>query len=1162
MKKWKKRGLSIGMAATLTVPAVASASIQQPVDALKQKAEQDLWSNVTKTEKESAINAYKQRQEANEVVSSDTVIIKYDQKLSPAIHKKAGTVLEKSYPALGYDVVRLTKGQKLSDVLAYYAKQEGVKGVSQSIVYKRLAAPVQDPRINDMYHMSLLNINEAAKLAGKNKVTVAVIDTGVDVKHPDLKNKILPPVNIINPAQMSVTLDHGTHVSGIIAAEKGNGIGGYGINPNATILPIDVFNGDYGTTDYIIAEGILYAIENGADVINMSLGGSMPSPILEEAVQKAVDAGITVVAAAGNDYGESYNYPASYKGVIAVGATNDKNELAEFSTFGASVDVVAPGEEVYSTIYDYMKGSSYAKLSGTSMASPVVAGVVSLLKTKYPDLTPYQVEYILEQTAKDFGKRGYDTIYGYGLVDPVKVMNFDVKSIPAFPETDEKKAIEEAETVDEAQEVISGSFKSPNQVHYAKVSLEQGAGVQLELSGAEDYNYEMELKFIPEGSEEATETINVDNALNGEVEGSFYVAEEKGTLLIAVKDVYGNYNVDGSSTYDLKVTKVEELVIDSSSKETPTEITIPYNSSEDPNGPFTLTVPADATEADKDYFKFTVSEPTTVKFELSGIAGLNTSLGVFFEEDLNMEIPEGIPEWEWQYFMPYFQYSNRNGVGEGETISFEAIPGQNYVLEVATAQGYDYWYGPIYNIDLEEGKVANSSIAYELTGSTFEPEPDEDGYPMWHMPEEKVMEEEITMEEYRQEKKDRFKEAKDAMEEDYWRYYPEEMVSELVSVAIPFEIGSDVEGGFQFAGDEDVYTFTPSEDAIYHFEMEESDEYFPWVQFYQYDEEHHDLFPVGEIWAWYGSSQGWETSIALEEGTQYIAVIRNDFYEATEDPYVLISKKLSSIPEDNDVDDSKAIRAKVVGVGDKVKNHLIFNSDIDYYYYKHEGEQTYLGLSVNTLGFTDEEKQKLPKELQNPLMPYLTIVEDTNGNLQMSEDEAAKAISFYPSYYSSVQDVYGSFKAKKDVGYFLVVSGATYYGGVSVEPYEIGLHTLNMKDEDAASSYNGKVPTKPLALTKGSAKGYLNAGVDFGDKDAYKLVVDKTKQVTITLDTPAELDGVITVLDANGNQVANVDYYSAEDEVAVLTLNKGTYYIIVEDAFMRSSKNPYTLKVQ
>ena len=215
-------------------------------------------------------------------------------------------------------------------------------------------------------------------MQGNSQVKVAVIDTGIDRNHPELKGSILSSSNIIDPMNPTAPQFHGTHVAGIIAAKKDNGIGGYGMDPNAKILSYDVFGGDMWTFDYTIANAILEAVDQGANVINMSLGGSIPSAILQEAVEKAIDRGVIVVAAAGNDGMDMPSYPASYEGVISVGSVNSDKKLSGFSTYGASTDVVAPGEDIYAPSYVATKETTFERLSGTSMASPAVAGSCSI----------------------------------------------------------------------------------------------------------------------------------------------------------------------------------------------------------------------------------------------------------------------------------------------------------------------------------------------------------------------------------------------------------------------------------------------------------------------------------------------------------------------------------------------------------------------------------------------------------------------------------------------------------------------------------------------------------------------------------------------------------------------------------------------------------------
>ncbi|AKG24403.1 peptidase S8 [Calothrix sp. 336/3] len=253
-------------------------------------------------------------------------------------------------------------------------------------------------------------------------ITVAVIDTGVDTKHVDLSaniwkntkeiagngidddgNGYIDDVNgwnfVNNNNNISDVQGHGTHVAGTIAAVKNN-IGVTGIAYNAKIMPVKVLGDDgYGTYSGI-AKGIRYAVNNGANVINLSLGGDSGNLELQQAIEYANSKGVFVVMASGNEGYSQPGYPAYYakKWGIAVGSVNYNNDLSYFSN-RAGVDplayVTAPGENIYSTT----PGNSYGYKSGTSMATPHVAGVVALMLSANPNLTPAQVRSILTSTA-------------------------------------------------------------------------------------------------------------------------------------------------------------------------------------------------------------------------------------------------------------------------------------------------------------------------------------------------------------------------------------------------------------------------------------------------------------------------------------------------------------------------------------------------------------------------------------------------------------------------------------------------------------------------------------------------------------------------------------------------------------------------------------------
>jgi subtilisin family serine protease len=257
-------------------------------------------------------------------------------------------------------------------------------------------------------------------------VKVGVIDTGIDLKHPDLQANIKGGYNAINPLKSpNDDNGHGTHVAGIIAALN-NTIGVIGVGPNIDLYAIKVLNANGSGYLSDVIEGLDWAVANGMQVVNMSLGTSQDVQSFHDAIVSAYNAGVTIVAAAGNS-GGTVSYPAVYPEVIAVSATDQNNQIASFSSRGPEVDLAAPGVNIYSTY----KGQSYATLSGTSMAAPHVTGAAALIiDTKKCDLnldgicTPSEVQQRLEQTAIDLGTPGKDNLYGSGLVNVYNALTY------------------------------------------------------------------------------------------------------------------------------------------------------------------------------------------------------------------------------------------------------------------------------------------------------------------------------------------------------------------------------------------------------------------------------------------------------------------------------------------------------------------------------------------------------------------------------------------------------------------------------------------------------------------------------------------------------------------------------------------------------------------
>jgi len=261
-----------------------------------------------------------------------------------------------------------------------------------------------------------LNIDWIWKETKGKGIKVAIIDTGIDANHPDLKNNIKAVYNSCNgSSEINDVMGHGTHCAGIIA---GNGLI-KGVAPECDLYVVKAFEGQSTSLDAIV-KGIDWSIAQGVDIISMSLGSQSDTLSLQAAVKRAHDNGIICVCAAGNDNRNNtveatIDFPACYELTFAVGAINSQFAIADFSSIG-NVDVVAAGVDVSST---YLNGS-YAIMSGTSMATPFIAGAVALYQANAlsklgKKLSFDELRLLFAMNSKDLGEQGRDMKYGFGL---------------------------------------------------------------------------------------------------------------------------------------------------------------------------------------------------------------------------------------------------------------------------------------------------------------------------------------------------------------------------------------------------------------------------------------------------------------------------------------------------------------------------------------------------------------------------------------------------------------------------------------------------------------------------------------------------------------------------------------------------------------------------
>ena len=267
--------------------------------------------------------------------------------------------------------------------------------------------------------------------AGATNLIVAVLDSGVNFSHPDLSGRLLTGYDFVNAdADASDDYGHGTAVTGVVAATGNNNLGGAGVAFGCVVLPLKVCGADGCAAYSAIAAGIRYAVDHGARIINISLVGDQPSAALQDAVNYAWARNAVVIAAAGNTADATPQYPAACQHAVAVSASASNDNLCSFSSHGPHIGVAAPGEAIWTT--QMRTNAPFGAWSGTSLASPVVAGVVALMASANNSLSNTQLVSVLTQTADDIGATGFDSSFGYGRVNARRAVVAAVSGPPAI----------------------------------------------------------------------------------------------------------------------------------------------------------------------------------------------------------------------------------------------------------------------------------------------------------------------------------------------------------------------------------------------------------------------------------------------------------------------------------------------------------------------------------------------------------------------------------------------------------------------------------------------------------------------------------------------------------------------------------------------------------
>ena len=373
----------------------------------------------------------------------DALLLKAVQKQFPTI-KNWRTLLysgalkshpQQTNPLAFYRVANVPKNADIPALARKLAKSQGIVSAEPNGI-THLAFVPNDSKYNQQWGPQKIRSEEAWDITlGDASIIIAEADTGINFNHEDLSSAIWanddPVDGVDNDGNGFIDdfrgwdfiqndndpLDgngHGSHTAGTAAARTNNSVGIAGM-AQSTIMPLQVFNSGGAGTWEAIAEAVIYATDNGASVLNYSGGGFGGAQVLADAVVFAWDNGMSVIAAAGNASTSTEFFPAAYPTVIAVAATDQNDHQAGFSDFGPWLDVAAPGVDILSTFGG--ASNAYATLSGTSMSTPHVTGLVALMYTLDPTLTPQDVRDLLQQNAKDLGAPGFDDIFGWGRID-------------------------------------------------------------------------------------------------------------------------------------------------------------------------------------------------------------------------------------------------------------------------------------------------------------------------------------------------------------------------------------------------------------------------------------------------------------------------------------------------------------------------------------------------------------------------------------------------------------------------------------------------------------------------------------------------------------------------------------------------------------------------
>ncbi len=350
----------------------------------------------------------------------DELLVRFRSEVTPAeieaLNGQYGATVVKRIAQVNVYQLKFPAGSDLPAMEQAYRQSTLIEKTEMNQLLRLPKAIPNDAELGAQWGLQKMMVPEAWNITtGSSSVVVAILDTGVDANHLDLIDRIVPGYDFVN-GKAGIPDDdygHGTQMAGIIAGEGINGAGISGVNLKCTVLPVKVINADGIGTAADIVEGLLYAADHGAQVINMSFGGYTYSETLNDAIQYAHQRNVVIVAAAGNEATATPAYPAAFPNVLAVTATAPDDQKWPEANYGSHVALAAPGVGILTTT----NNGGYGYGTGTSHAAAMVSGVAALLKAKDARYSNVQIEKQLQASADDLGVKGRDTTFGAGRVN-------------------------------------------------------------------------------------------------------------------------------------------------------------------------------------------------------------------------------------------------------------------------------------------------------------------------------------------------------------------------------------------------------------------------------------------------------------------------------------------------------------------------------------------------------------------------------------------------------------------------------------------------------------------------------------------------------------------------------------------------------------------------